>query len=240
MYPTSFLALESISMGLKLPSPFLEYVLIPVAYSFLRLYLSLLRVKVIGEEAGLRHLAEHGHVIAAVWHQRFLPALAYVTKFRKFRLCVMISQSKDGDLIAPIAKRLGVEPVRGSSSRGGKRALANLLRILEDRPGVVHIVDGPRGPKGVVKPGLIGMAQASGAAIIPIFVSAHRAWVMGSWDRFLVPKPFSRVKIRWGEPFVVPKTNDPESFESFRKEIENRLTEGYAEDDLSWGWKKPL
>jgi lysophospholipid acyltransferase (LPLAT)-like uncharacterized protein len=63
---------------------------------------------------------------------------------------------------------------------------------------------------------------------------------MGSWDRFLVPKPFSRVKIRWGQPFVVPKKNDPESFESYRKEIENRLAEGYAEDDLSWGWKEPL
>jgi len=214
--------------------------LLPCAYYLLRLYLSLLRVKVVGEDAGLQHLAEHGRVIAALWHQRFLPALAYVTKFRKFKLCVMISQSKDGDLIAPIAKRLGLEPVRGSSSRGGKKALAAILKAFEDRPGVVHIVDGPRGPKGQVKPGLIGMAQVSRAVVIPIFVSANRAWIMGSWDRFLVPKPFSKVKIRWGEPVVVPRTNDPESFEKVRKKIENTLTEGYAQDDLSWGWKEPL
>jgi lysophospholipid acyltransferase (LPLAT)-like uncharacterized protein len=227
-------------MGVRLPSFLLKYGLIPCTYYFLRLYLSLLRVNVIGEEVLLQHLANHGRIIAALWHQRFLPALAYVTKFRKLRLCVMISQSKDGDLIAPIAKRLGLEPVRGSSSRGGKKALATILKTLEDRPGVVHIVDGPRGPKGEVKPGLIGMAQATGAAIIPVFVSAQRAWVMGSWDRFLVPKPFSRVKIRWGQPFFVPRTSDPESFERYRKEIESRLAEGYAEDDLSWGWKEPL
>jgi hypothetical protein len=239
-YATNPPAAETIPLGLRVPKPLLRYGLLPCAYYLLRLYLSLLRVNVVGEEAGMRHLAEHGRLIAALWHQRFLPALAYVTKFRKFKLCVMISQSRDGDLIAPIAKRLGLEPVRGSSSRGGKKALAAILKTLEERPGVVHIVDGPRGPKGEVKPGLIGMAQVTGAAIIPIFVSAHRAWVMGSWDRFLVPKPFSRVKIRWGQPVVVPRTSDPESFEKYRKDVETTLAEGYAKDDLSWGWERPL
>jgi lysophospholipid acyltransferase (LPLAT)-like uncharacterized protein len=227
-------------MAVRLPSFLLKCGLIPCTYYLLRMYLSLVRVNVIGEEAVLQHLANHGRIIAAIWHQRFFPALAYITKFRKFRLCVMISQSKDGDLVAPIAKRLGLEPVRGSSSRGGKKALETILKILEDRPGVVHIVDGPRGPKGEVKTGLIRMAEVSGAAIFPIFVSADRAWVMGSWDRFIVPKPFSRVQIRWGQPSVIPKTSDQESFERYRKEIENRLAEGYAEDDLSWGWEEPL
>jgi lysophospholipid acyltransferase (LPLAT)-like uncharacterized protein len=227
-------------LALRLPHNLLKYAFIPLAYQVLRLYLSLLRVKVIGEEDALEHVKNDGRVIAALWHQRFLPTLAYVTKFRKFNPCVMISRSEDGDLIAPIAKRLGLEPVRGSSSRGGVEALSAILKALEENPAAVHIVDGPKGPKGIVKPGLIRMAQISGAVILPVIVSAEKAWVTGSWDRFLVPKPFSRVKLRWGRPFRVPRDMDQEAFETLRKDVETRLAQGYREDDLGWGWKEPL
>jgi hypothetical protein len=85
----------------------------------LRLYLSFLRVRVVGEEAARKHFVKHGRMIAAVWHQRFPPALAYVTRFRNFRPIVMISQSSDGEMIASLAERLGLVPVRRSSTRGG-------------------------------------------------------------------------------------------------------------------------
>ena len=75
-----------------------------------------------------------------------------------------------------------------------------MLRAIKQNPGVIHIVDGPTGPKGVVKPGLTAMAQVTGAPIFPVIISAEKAWVMRSWDRFLVPKPFSRVTIRWEPP----------------------------------------
>jgi len=218
----------------------LIYRLIPVCYYLLRLYLSLLRIRVACEEIPLGCLADYGRVIVAVWHQRFLPALAYVTKFRNFEPIVMISQSKDGELAARLAQRLGLVPVRGSSTRGGETALAAILKALKQKPAVIHIVDGPTGPKGVVKPGLISMAQISGAVILPVFVSADRAWIMGSWDRFLVPKPFSKVTIEWGPPLVVPKDLDPAQNEEFRAEIEQRLSEGYAQADLSSGWDHPL
>jgi len=218
----------------------LLYRLIPVCYYLLRLYLSLLRIRVAGEEIALGCLADYGRVIVAVWHQRFLPALAYVTKFRNFEPIVMISQSKDGELAARLAQRLGLLPVRGSSTRGGETALAAILKALKKNPAVIHIVDGPTGPKGVVKPGLISMAQISGAVILPVFVSADRAWIMGSWDRFLVPKPFSKVTIEWGPPLVVPQELDPAQNEEFREEIEQRLSEGYAQADLSSGWDHPL
>ncbi len=185
-------------------------------------------------------MADDGRVIVAVWHQRFLPGLAYASKLRRFKPCAMISQSEDGDLIAPLAKRLGIKPVRGSSSRGGKTALATIVRALNKNPSAIHVVDGPKGPKGVVKPGLLKMAQVSGATIIPFFISTDKAWTMNSWDRFLIPKPFSKVMLRWGEPFSVPRNVDSETFENLRKEIENKLAEGYAEDDLGWGWKEPL
>ena len=212
----------------------------PVCYHLLRFYLSLLRVRVVGEEIALGCLADYGRVIVAVWHQRFLPALAYVTKFRNFAPIIMISQSRDGELAARLAERLGLVPVRGSSKRGGTTALAAILKALKENPAVIHIVDGPAGPKGIVKPGIISMAQISGAVILPVIVSVDRAWIMGSWDRFLVPKPFSKVAIEWGQPLVVPRDLDPAGNEELRTEIEKRLSEGYAEADLRLGWKHPL
>jgi len=152
----------------------------------------------------------------------------------------MISQSRDGELIARIAERLGLVPVRGSSSESGREALAAILRALKKNPAVVHIVDGPKGPKGVVKPGLIMMAQISRAVILPVIVSAEKAWVMGSWDQFLVPKPFSKVTIEWGQPFFVPKKLNRDEFETLRKDIEKRLIEAYAKADLNSGCKHPL
>ena len=182
-------------MGIWQARHLLIYRLIPVFYYFLRFYLSLLRVRVVGEEIVLGCLADYGRLIVAVWHQRFLPALAYVTKFRNFEPIVMISQSRDGELAARLAERLGLVPVRGSSKRGGTTALAAILKALKENPAVIHIVDGPAGPKGIVKPGLISMAQISGAAILPVIVSVDRAWILRSWDQFLVPKPFSKVTI---------------------------------------------
>jgi hypothetical protein len=179
-------------------------------------------------------------VIVAVWHQRLLLGLGYVAKFRNFELAIMISQSRDGDLGAGLAERLGLVPVRGSSSRGGATALAAILKALKKNPAVIHIVDGPRGPKGVVKPGLITMAQLSGAVILPIIASAKKAWILGNWDRFLVPKPFSEVTIEWGQPMAVPRDLDPSGDEELRREIERRLSEGYAAADLRHGWKHPL
>jgi hypothetical protein len=206
----------------------------------LRLYLSFLRVKVVGEEAAHKQFSKYGRVIAAVFHQRFLPALAYVTKFRNFKPIVMISQSRDGELIASLASRLGLVPVRGSSTRGGRDALMAILRALKKNPGVIHIVDGPTGPKGVIKPGLMAMAQVTSAPIFPVIISAERAWVMKSWDRFLVPKPFSTVTIRWGDPFPVPRGTHPDQLEELRKQVESLMLEAHAEADLKSGWPHPL
>ncbi len=218
----------------------LLYRLVPAGYYLLRFYISLLKVKVVGEEIALGCLSDYGKLIVAVWHQRFLPALAYVTKFRNFEPIVMISQSRDGELAARLAERLGLVPVRGSSTRGGTTALVAILKALKQSQAVIHIVDGPTGPKGIVKPGLISMAQLSGAVILPCMISTSKAWMMRSWDRFLIPKPLSEVTIEWGQPFVVPRNVDSARYEELRTEIEKRLTEGHAEADLSLGWKHPL
>jgi lysophospholipid acyltransferase (LPLAT)-like uncharacterized protein len=225
---------------LAIAQTILKYRLIPLCYYLLRLYLSFLRIRVVGEDAAHKHFTKYGRVIAAVWHQRFLPALAYVTKFRGFKPIVMISQSSDGELIASLAKRLGLVPVRGSSTRGGRDALMAILRAIKKNPGVIHIVDGPTGPKGLVKPGLMAMAQVTGAPIFPVIISAEKAWVVKSWDHFLVPKPFSTVTIRWAEPFPVPRGTRPEQLEVLRKEVESLLIEAHAKADLQSGWPQPL
>jgi lysophospholipid acyltransferase (LPLAT)-like uncharacterized protein len=218
----------------------LKICLAPLAYFLLRLYLSLIRVRTLNEDALLEFLQTGRKGVASVWHQRFLGVLGYVTKFRYLSLSIMISMSRDGDWIAPVVKWLGLRPVRGSSTRGGKEALAAMVQDLAQHQAALHIVDGPRGPKAGVKAGLIRLAQLSKAAIIPVYISVDRAWVARSWDRFLIPKPFSRVLVRFGEPINVPEQMDSEIFEALRREVEKKMIDGHAQDDLNFDWEKPL
>jgi lysophospholipid acyltransferase (LPLAT)-like uncharacterized protein len=218
----------------------LKILLAPLAYFILRLYLSLIHVRTLHEDVLLQFLQTGRKGVAAVWHQRFLGALGYVTKFRYLSLSIMISKSRDGDWIAPVVKWLGLRPVRGSSTRGGKEALAAMVQDLAQNQAAVHIVDGPQGPKAVIKAGLIRLAQLSKAAIIPTYISVDRAWVTHSWDRFLIPKPFSRVLIRFGKPIDVPDQMDSEVFEALRREVEKKMIDGHAQDDLNFGWEKAL
>jgi len=218
----------------------LAHGLMPFAYYSLRIYLSTLRLKVVDEGEALKYLQPGGKGIAAVWHQRFLPVLLYSTKFRELKPCVMISQSRDGDMIAPVAERLGLHPVRGSGSRGGRTAMMAMVAALSENRAAAHIVDGPRGPKGVVKAGIVRLAQLSGAAIFPVYISTQKAWVTNSWDRSIIPKPFSRSLVRWGRPILVPREMDSDTFEGVRLDLERKLIEGHAQDDLNWGWKTPL
>jgi lysophospholipid acyltransferase (LPLAT)-like uncharacterized protein len=212
----------------------------PVAYFFLRLYLSMIRIRTLHEDALVQFLQGGGKGVGAVWHQRFLGVLGYVRKFRYLRLSIMISLSRDGDWIAPVVKWLGLRPVRGSSTRGGRQALAAMVQDLAQNQAALHIIDGPQGPKAVVKAGLVRLAQLSKGVIVPIYISVDRAWVTNSWDRFLIPKPFSRVLVRFGEPIKVPEQMDPEVFEVLRLEVEKKMIDGHAQDDLNFGWEKPL
>ena len=138
----------------------------------------------------------------------------------------MISKSVDGEIIAGVASRTGWDPVRGSSSRGGRDALAAMIEKLKERKIAAHIVDGPRGPMGKIKPGVIRLAQESGAVIVPFYTSADRAWYFNSWDRFMIPKPFSRVSIRFGDIFTVDNTMTDEEFEQRRLDLETTMLDG--------------
>ncbi|HEU4995868.1 MAG TPA: lysophospholipid acyltransferase family protein [Gemmatimonadaceae bacterium] len=143
-------------------------------------------------------------IIYVLWHGQILPLL---WTHRKRDISVIISRHRDGEIIARIAKSLGFRLVRGSTSRDAARALLNASREIEAGHDLAVTVDGPRGPAGVVAPGALVIAQRTGVVLIPTGASASRAWRLRSWDRFLVPKPFARVTVAYGQPIRVAPGN---------------------------------
>lgn len=159
-----------------------------------RLWLATLRVRVHGAEM----LEGEGAAVLAFFHgtQLLLHKLR-----RRTKTCVMVSHSRDGELQAAALRTLGFDVVRGSSSRGGARALAAMVHRLREGADAVFAVDGPRGPYGVVKPGALALAEKSGARVIPAGAAARRGVVLErAWDRFVLPWPFTRVDIVLGAP----------------------------------------
>jgi len=134
-------------------------------------------------------------VIFMLWHGELLPLLWY---HRNQGIAVVISEHRDGEIIAQIAERLGYATVRGSSSRGGSRALIGLMRAVESGLDGAVTPDGPRGPAHVFAPGAAIASQRTGVPLLPVRASAVRAWRLKSWDRFLVPKPFATVRVTYG------------------------------------------
>lgn len=153
------------------------------------------RVRVIGDE-GLRAEREAGRaVIITLWHGQMLPLLY---QHRGEGVAILISEHRDGEIIARIATALGHRTVRGSTTRGAGRALLSMVRQVESGQDIAVTPDGPRGPAKSFAPGALIVAQRTGAAIIPATVVARSAWRLGSWDRFMIPRPFTRVVISYG------------------------------------------
>ena len=135
-----------------------------------------------------------GPVVFAFWHRSLL-ACAY--RFRGLDIAILISRSFDGELIARTVELLGFTAIRGSSSRGGASGLRQMERAYRDGHRCAFTADGPRGPVFVAKPGTAQLAQLVGAWVGTFYVLPLRAWELRSWDRFLIPKPFSRVILTW-------------------------------------------
>jgi lysophospholipid acyltransferase (LPLAT)-like uncharacterized protein len=135
-------------------------------------------------------------VIFALWHGQLLPLLYH---HRNQNIAILISEHADGEIIARIAHSLGCRTVRGSTSRGAARALLGLVRVIGEGNDLAITPDGPRGPARTVAPGVLVVAQRSGAAIVPIAAVASSGWRLRSWDSFLIPRPFARVHVSYGE-----------------------------------------
>lgn len=160
-----------------------------------------------------------GHPIPAFWHGRILPSLM---RFRGLGVGIMISESFDGEWITRIAAKLGFRVVRGSNSRAARRGALQMAREIHDHPMAVAL-DGPRGPRGVAKPGAAWLSKSSGHPILPFHAEASRGWTLRSWDRTLVPAPFARVVLSFGEPFVIPPDADSDLVARSCRRIEESL-----------------
>lgn len=158
--------------------------------------------------------------IFAFWHGRILGATYF---WRNHGITVMISENFDGEWIARIIRRFGYGTVRGSTSRGGPRALAQLRREIRAGRPAGFAVDGPRGPARSVQPGAVWLARRTGSPILPFHIEAERCWSARSWDRTQIPRPFSRVAVAIGEPLDVPPGGGAAALEAGRAELEAAL-----------------
>jgi len=175
-------------------------------------------------EDGAGHLAaveaSGRQPILALWHGRILPATLY---FRDRGVVAMTSQNFDGEWIARLMARFGYEAARGSTSRGGARALVQMKRAAARGKPVAFTVDGPRGPARVAQPGAVWLAGATGQPIVPFHIEASRAWTARSWDGSLVPKPGATLAIAIGAPMEVAPAPDAVMVASVRAELERVL-----------------
>lgn len=172
---------------------------------------------------GLEHLSFEGagrRPIMAFWHGRVLTATYY---FRRRGIVVMISENFDGEWIARIIERFGFRTSRGSTSRGGQRALLQLKREMDRGYPSGFAVDGPRGPARKAQPGAIWLAKLTGNPVVPFHMEASSYWNLKSWDRTQIPRPFSTVALTVGKPIEVPSEADEAALEAKRIELERSL-----------------
>lgn len=191
----------------------------------MRLWCLTLRMKVEDRWGGKGGAAP---VIFALWHNRiFVVPPAWRKLIRgKRRVVVLTSASHDGATLARAMGVFGIGSVRGSSSRRAVAALVALRKALKDGIDCCVTPDGPRGPRYVLQPGLVKLAESGGAEVVPIHVEFGRAWRLKSWDRFAIPLPFSRVRVVFDEALAVPPGLANDDFERWRARIEEVLRAG--------------
>jgi lysophospholipid acyltransferase (LPLAT)-like uncharacterized protein len=173
---------------------------------------------------GVEHLAavEGGgrRPIMAFWHGRILPATVY---FRRRGIVVITSENFDGEWIAGIIERFGYGTARGSTSRGGRRALRQLTRDMAAGKPAAFTLDGPRGPARVAQPGALWLAKATGNPVVPFHIETDRHWTLNSWDRTQIPKPYARSAIVIGEPLYVEGDADAAALDDATRTLQQRL-----------------
>jgi lysophospholipid acyltransferase (LPLAT)-like uncharacterized protein len=176
------------------------------------------RFETVAEEGAepIPHGIGVGPDIFCFWHQCVLPCTVY---FSRSRATILISQSFDGELITRTLQMFGFRAVRGSSSRGSREGLLGLKRVIEGGDTAIFTADGPRGPIYRTKAGPVKLAMLTGARIGAFHLEPEHAWVMNSWDRFLVPRPFTRIAVSWARWTYVPSDLAGEDFEAKREEL---------------------
>lgn len=197
------------------------------AYFFIRLLNLTYRYKYVGREnlEIAKKKSPYNSYVYAIWHQNLIGGiLSHSLKGQKYTM--IISESKDGELVAVTCEKFGHVPARGSSTRGGKRALVELVKNLKNGIPAALTVDGPKGPSKVVKFGVIEAAKLSDNCIVPFTAYPTKYWTLTkSWDQFRVPKPFCKMVVVIGEPIEVSPTIEKEEYEQFSLHIAEKINQ---------------
>jgi lysophospholipid acyltransferase (LPLAT)-like uncharacterized protein len=192
-----------------------------IGYPVLRALGSTWTWKVSGAEYVDAISARGLHPIHSFWHGRILPATVY---FQRRGIVVITSENYDGEWIARIIQKFGYGTARGSTSRGGPKALLQLVRDVKSK-GVAFTLDGPRGPAEVAQPGAVWLAKATGNPLMPFHAEAASSWTLKSWDRTQIPKPFTTVAMAIGEPLYIPREADDAALETWRQQLQQALAD---------------
>ena len=198
----------------------------PFAKGALQLLCRTCTMRVVGREILEDALKRDGHAVLAIWHETLFMAC---WGFRNTGGHTLTSYSFDGELAARLVHRVGMEAVRGSSSRGGGEGLRQLVMATRLAPFVGFTLDGPRGPRRVAKHGIALLSARSGLPVIPHAYVAARAWRLNSWDRFAIPKPFTTLTMAYGPPVPPPTSEHPDDVEQTRAAVEEALNRLHAE-----------
>ena len=201
--------------------------LVPLGAWLIALVLAILRrtvrVRLVNDDGLYARWRAGERLIVAFWHEQLV--LMPCFEWWPPRVCIMISQHRDGELIARAVRPLGIEAVRGSSTRGGKGALRQILRAYQEGASLAWTPDGPRGPRRQAKFGIVQTARATGATIVPVAAAARGCKRLGSWDRMVLPYPFTRITFVVGAPIHVPTDADDSALEAARSSLERSLEE---------------
>jgi lysophospholipid acyltransferase (LPLAT)-like uncharacterized protein len=197
--------------------------LIAFGFRLLKLWAGTLRFE-IDDPAGIAGKPVVENYIGAIWHNRLLLWPTVLRLFFPHRSgAALISASRDGDLLADAVQRFGYGVVRGSSSRMGASAILQLSEVLASHRDAVITPDGPRGPVYEIGPGIIFLAQKTGALVLPMNLEYSSCWRFKSWDRFIVPRPFATIRIKVAAPYRVRATSTQEEFQAERLRLQDAM-----------------
>jgi lysophospholipid acyltransferase (LPLAT)-like uncharacterized protein len=224
-------------LSLRWYDPILLNTLVPIFTLLLKLLLmSCRQIKFEGLAREKETLQKAGNAIYCTWHQRIFYCLRFIVARN---VTVMVSQSRDGEYATRLARFFKIEATRGSSTRGGRKALDETIQRLKEGKNGGMLIDGPVGPARVAKIGSVIMAHRTGLPIIPTVWGAEQCWVLNSWDRFMIPKPFSKTVVCMGEPIWIPENATNAELEKYRELLQERLNDITHWCDEQFGEERP-
>jgi len=199
----------------------MEKFLFSLAYLIIKAYSSTFRYKEFGTEN--LDVANGKKIVFAIWHGQLFP---FVYLYKHKNIITIVSESKDGEIAAKLLNKFGFDTSRGSSSRNGTKAIIGCKKIMVKKNLSAAItIDGPKGPRLVAKPGAVFLAKITDQIIIPVVCHAKKVFKFNSWDKFIVPYPFSKIEVFYGKPIMVDKDTSKESIDSSLEELQKNMLE---------------